>query len=84
MADNRAAAISAQRAQDGFRTFAVDPPYAVQTLRTRLNQLIKEAATELAGGYAKDFPDYRFRCGNIEGLTAALRICDDIEKKERQ
>ena len=72
-----------QVATEGFRTFAVDPPYAVQTLRTKLNQLVKEAASELAGGYAKDFPDYRFRCGNIEGLTAALRICDDIEKKER-
>ncbi len=69
---------------DAFRTFAVDPPYAVRTLRTQLLKARTEFSMQITEGYAKDWPDYQRRIGVIEGLAIAAGLCDEMEKQERK
>lgn len=71
-------------AEQAFRTFAVDAPYAAQTLRKRLMDRKVELSEALIGGYAQDWADYRHRVGIMEGLNQAIAICEDMMKQERQ
>lgn len=71
-------------ADEAFRTFAVDAPYAAQTIRTTLMKRYGELAEQIIAGYAKDWPDYRERVGVMRGLIEAVEICNDMEKKEQE
>ena len=64
-----------------FRTFAVDPPYAARTLRTRLLQIKDELTVQLAEGYSRDWADYQRRVGVMEGLNMAAGLCMEMEKQ---
>lgn len=70
--------------EDAFRTFAVDPPYAARTIKKMLQKRSVELIEQLAGGYARDWADYRQRIGVIQGLSEAMSICDEMEKQERK
>lgn len=70
--------------EQAFRTFAVDAPYAAQTLRKRLVDRKAELSAALVGGYAHDWGDYCKRAGVIEGLTEAIANCEEAMKQERQ
>ncbi len=65
-----------------FRTFAMEPPYQVRSLRRMLQKKIEELTAALSGGYAKDWADYRERVGEISGLLEAVGFCDELEKAE--
>lgn len=69
---------------DAFRTFAVDAPYVAQTIKAALLKRKKILADQIAEGYASDFVDYRERFGVLRGLSEAIDICTDMEKKERE
>lgn len=69
---------------EAFRTFALDPPYAVQTLRKQLIERQADLTMQLAGGYAKDWGDCCRRVGEIAGLTTAIAICDDMQKQQEK
>jgi hypothetical protein len=71
-------------ADDAFRTFAIDSPHEARTIRKELKKVIDAHTSQLAGGYAKDWPDYQNRVGYIHGLLAAVEICDEMEKQERR
>jgi hypothetical protein len=68
---------------EAFRTFAVDPPYAAQTLRKRLLDMRAELAAQVAEGYAKDWADYCRRIGVIEGIAIAVGVCEEFMKQEK-
>jgi hypothetical protein len=42
---------------------------------------MNDYADTIAGGSAKDFPEYKHLCGVIEGLALAERELLDIRKK---
>lgn len=71
-------------ADAAFRVIAIDDSRAASTLRGKLIEAEKSELSAISGGYAKDFADYRYRVGRLEGLKTALMICDEIEKQERQ
>lgn len=50
-------------------------------LRRRLRDVMNDYADTIAGGSAKDFPEYKHLCGVIEGLALAERELLDIRKK---
>jgi len=50
-------------------------------LRRRLRDVMNDYADTLAGGGAKDFPEYKHLCGVIEGLALAERELLDIRQK---
>lgn len=69
---------------EAFRTFALDPPMVARTMRAKLIKTREQLVNAMADGYVSDFPDYRFRCGQINGIDLALAICDEITKEERE
>ena len=69
---------------EAFRTFAIDPPYAARTLRKQLTDRRVALIEQMSEGYARDWADYQRRVGVMEGLTAAIEICDEMEKQERK
>jgi len=48
--------------------------------RKQLTDEIDAKGEQLAHGLAADFADYRYRCGEIAGLNAALEILGGIIK----
>jgi hypothetical protein len=67
-----------------FRTFAIEPPYQVRSLRKLLEKQIADQSAQLAQGYAKDWGDYQKRVGIIKGMHEAMTMCEEMEKAERQ
>ena len=56
-----------------------------EVYRKKLRELLNDKTDDLAVGSARDFPDYRYRVGVIEGLALAEReFLDIIEKIERE
>ena len=70
-------------AEAAFRTFAVDPPYAVRSLRKLLTDRKTALIAQMGEGYARDWADYQRRVGVIEGLAAAIEFCEEMEKQEK-
>ena len=68
---------------EAFRTFAVDPPYAMRTMRKQLEDRRQALINQMGEGYARDFADYQRRVGVIEGLHQAIELCIEMEKQER-
>jgi hypothetical protein len=52
-------------------------------LEEAINAAITERRDWLAGGKAADWPDYRNRVGQIEGLSAALQIVIGLAEESR-
>ena len=50
-------------------------------LRSKIAEAIQNQATSLASGVATDYSQYKFGVGYIEGLNAALKLCDDVERE---
>lgn len=48
--------------------------------RHDIGKEIEAKQDQLAAGLADDFSDYRYRVGQIKGLTAALEMLGDIIK----
>lgn len=48
--------------------------------RKQLTDEIDAKTVQIAGGVASDFADYRYRCGQVQGLTMALDILGGIIK----
>lgn len=53
----------------------------LEQARKEIGELIEGRAEVLTSGIATDFADYRFRCGEISGFTAALGIMTEIVRK---
>jgi hypothetical protein len=67
-----------------FRTFAIEPPHQVRSIRKMLMARIDDMSIQIASPYVKDWADYKERLGMIEGLKQALEFCDEMEKAERK
>ena len=48
--------------------------------RKEIGQEIENRQAQIVGGLASDFADYRWRCGQVQGLTTALDILGGIVK----
>lgn len=65
-----------------FRTFAIEPPHQVRSMRKMLQVRVEDLSSQIVAGYAKDWPDYKERVGVIAGLSEAIAFCDELEKAE--
>lgn len=63
--------------------FSTESPYELRNLRSKIAARQSQLAEQLSAGCAQDWPDYKERVGVIKGLTEALGICDELEKRER-
>lgn len=75
---------STTKDEPAFRTFAIEPPYQVRSIRKMCEVRIKDLADQLSEGYAKDWADYQNRAGVVAGLKEAILFCDEMEKAERK
>lgn len=60
--------------------FQVESPYLIRNLKDRLETVRAEEIGYLTG--AGDWPDFKYRVGRIAGIAEALRIIEDMEKKD--
>jgi hypothetical protein len=49
--------------------------------RKEIGDLIDARGDAVIAGIAADYPDYRYRCGEIAGFTSALNIMTEIVRK---
>jgi hypothetical protein len=68
--------------QSAVRYFVPDGTRLPRGLRLRLLERQGEIASGFVNGCAKDFADYRFYVGKIQGIKEAIDICDQMEKDE--
>ncbi len=68
---------------DAFRTYAIDSPYAAQTLHKRLTERKTALIEQVATGWAKDWPEYQRKVGRLEGIMEAILMCEDMMLKEQ-
>ena len=50
----------------------------LERARQEIGELIESRSEFVASGAAADFADYRFRCGELTGLSTALNIMQEI------
>lgn len=50
-------------------------------LEARVREIIAKETVEITGGLLPDFPSYRQAVGYINGLNAALQLCEQIEEE---
>lgn len=53
-------------------------------LRGKLQSRLTEHMGFIASGAAEDFADYRYRAGQIQALSEAIEICEQMEKDEER
>lgn len=75
---------SISMSESAVRYFVPDSRALPRTLRGKLTARRDELGQFVVDGHASDFADYRFRVGQIEGLTQAIDICEQIEKDEER
>ncbi len=51
------------------------------TVRARLSVLVREKEQDVGSGLASDWADYKYRCGQVDGLKIAMAMCDDVFKE---
>lgn len=68
----------------GFTVFAVDSPRALRTIKVKLTASRNALAESIAEGSVTDWAHYQRSVGTIAGLDEAIRLCEEIEKQERQ
>lgn len=61
--------------------FVNDDPRLARRVRGHIAQRHKELAEQLAGGFAQDWPDYKYRVGYLRALEDAMTMCDECEKE---
>lgn len=54
-----------------------------RVLESRLNEAVESHRISVASGVCTDYAHYRDSVGYIRGLTAALRICEEIEGESK-
>lgn len=69
---------------DAFQPYALDTPRAARTLYAKLKTQRDQMSSQVADGYAKDWPDYCRRIGVIEGLQLAMDLSDATAKEDNQ
>jgi hypothetical protein len=62
--------------------YTLDHPRSLRTARERIAQERDEKVVALGVGNASDFPDYKYRVGQVHGLNEALVILDAAAKEE--
>jgi hypothetical protein len=53
-----------------------------ERLKDKVDEEIAEEHDRLAKGLAADWPDYKKRCGFVEGLKRARQIIVDLDERE--
>ena len=49
-------------------------------LEKKIEEEIQNRAASLASGAAADYPHYKESVGYINGVKAAIKLCDDVEQ----
>ncbi|SCB30354.1 hypothetical protein [Rhizobium lusitanum] len=49
--------------------------------REELSEIIESKIEAIAGNIAADFPDYKYRCGEVAGIRTALDVLSEIVRK---
>jgi hypothetical protein len=60
---------------------ADDHPALARTLERLLEASKADCVNFLAHNLAGSFEDYKYRCGQIDGLTIAIGLCQQARKK---
>lgn len=71
-------------ADQAFTMFAVDSPRTLRTIKDKLTKSRNGLAESIAEGSVTDWAHYQRSVGTIAGLDEAVRLCEEIEKQERQ
>lgn len=66
------------QAASAVRFYPTDHPALNITVKSRLEQLRREQQENLGSGIAADWPDYKYRCGQILGLSLAINMCNEV------
>lgn len=64
-----------------LRRFLPDRRDFCSKTRAKLIARRAELSGFVASGTAHDFADYRYRCGQIQALTEAIDICQQLENE---
>lgn len=51
-------------------------------LEAKINNEIAEKAASVASGTAKNYDEYKYWVGYVQGLKACLDLCADIERED--
>ncbi len=65
-----------------LRRFIPDRPQFISKTRAKLMARQNELVGFILAGAPVDFPDFRHRLGQVEGLREAIEICEQMEKDE--
>ena len=65
------------------RLYAPDHPDLANTVAARLFKIMDDLGRQISEGYAQDWPDYKFRVGQINGMRIAIEQCQDIDREMR-
>lgn len=60
------------------------PPHFIGRLEDAISTQLKEYARQLAQGMAEDWPDYKFRAGQIAGLKRVNDIIKEITEDDEK
>lgn len=64
---------------NGLTTTVIDPFH--QQLRAELESDLEELKTALCNNMARDFLEYKYRCGSIVALQQVLDKCAEVEAR---
>lgn len=74
--------MAAEPKTEAFQVYSMDHPNLPRTLRGRLAEQQTRLLAQLLASL--DWPDFKERRGRIQGLTDAMKLCDEMEREQRQ
>ena len=51
----------------------------IDLILSEIQKQVKQIQEDLGSGAAKDYPEYRYICGNINGVLAVKRYIEEIK-----
>jgi hypothetical protein len=54
---------------------------AMSLLAKQMNEDIQQITQVIAAGASADFPEYKYLCGQVLGLTRAMNYVKDMEQR---
>ncbi len=61
------------------RLYTLDHPDTHTKTAVRCSRIMDDYSRQIVEGYCTDWADYKYRCGQINGLRMAIEQCEDIE-----
>jgi hypothetical protein len=71
-------------ARSAVSFYPTEHPALNITVKSRLAKLMREMQEDLGTGISADWADYKYRCGQIQALSTAIAMCDDVLREMNQ